>query len=325
MGVPGDQLAYAPAYQAPTEKPAQSGDSSGKIQDSGDFDLFGKDGFSFWDLVDIINPLQHIPVISTIYRSLTGDEIDHGAKIAGGALFGGPLGAASSVIDVAVSHSTGKDLGEHAMAFLQNEENTPTPNSPSDPVEVAALQGFAAANNPTAGPVVQSQAREPQAPLALIAQESARENTLESARQSNPAGMTAIPIARDTFAERVAAYAPKQARPRNLTPRTAPDLGLLADISRPSNKPVPLTPKYSATEPDAGDKKPPANLNPTNTDTASQRARLAYEKAQLMSEEISDGWVYQAILQAMDKYQGGAIDGASLKDSGEDTELPMIH
>ena len=31
-------------------------------------------GFSFHDLLDTINPLQHLPVVSTIYRAITGDR-----------------------------------------------------------------------------------------------------------------------------------------------------------------------------------------------------------------------------------------------------------
>jgi len=47
---------------------------------------------SFGDIIDVINPLQHIPVISTIYRAVTGDEASVGAQVAGGAIFGGPIG-----------------------------------------------------------------------------------------------------------------------------------------------------------------------------------------------------------------------------------------
>ena len=58
-----------------------------------------KPGFA--DLLDMVNPLQHIPVIGSIYRQISGDEIRPIIKIAGGALFGGPLGAAFSVASVA--------------------------------------------------------------------------------------------------------------------------------------------------------------------------------------------------------------------------------
>ena len=72
--------------------------------DEGDPGLFGKDGFSFGDLIDIINPLHHIPVLGTLYRKITSDEIDPAARVAGGALFGGPLGAGLAVVGTALEN-----------------------------------------------------------------------------------------------------------------------------------------------------------------------------------------------------------------------------
>lgn len=78
--------------------------------------------FGFLDfiktIIDIINPLQHIPVISTIYRHITGDEINPVARVAGGALFGGPIGAAASAADVAIEGATGRDIGENVLALI---------------------------------------------------------------------------------------------------------------------------------------------------------------------------------------------------------------
>ena len=85
------------------------------------FSLFGDDGFTFADFIDIINPLQHIPVLSTLYRQLTGDTIDAASRVMGGTLFGGPIGAVASLINVFVEENTGKDVGEHAVAFLTDE------------------------------------------------------------------------------------------------------------------------------------------------------------------------------------------------------------
>ena len=81
-------------------------------------DLFGEDGLTFSDLLDIINPLQHIPVISTIYRALTDDQIEPGSRLAGGALFGGGIGFASALFNAVLESDTGKDIGEHALAFV---------------------------------------------------------------------------------------------------------------------------------------------------------------------------------------------------------------
>lgn len=81
----------------------------------GRFEPFGKDGVSFLDFLDIINPLQHIPLVSTLYRKITGDEIDPASRLAGSALYGGPIGAVSSLIEVIVEFNTGKTIGEHAL------------------------------------------------------------------------------------------------------------------------------------------------------------------------------------------------------------------
>ena len=54
--------------------------------DSHDLRFFGKDGFTFLDFLDMVNPLHHIPIVSTLYQSITGDTIDPGAKIVGGTL-----------------------------------------------------------------------------------------------------------------------------------------------------------------------------------------------------------------------------------------------
>jgi hypothetical protein len=51
----------------------------------------------FAELVDVANPLQHVPMVSDIYRAKTGDTISDGAKLGGhvalGAVAGGPVGA----------------------------------------------------------------------------------------------------------------------------------------------------------------------------------------------------------------------------------------
>ena len=56
--------------------------------------LFGQDGLNFRDVIDLINPLHHIPIVGKIYRAITGDQIAPGIRIAGGTIFGGTIGAA---------------------------------------------------------------------------------------------------------------------------------------------------------------------------------------------------------------------------------------
>jgi hypothetical protein len=85
-----------PSSIEPADQIARTGQSSGEK-----FQPFGSNGFTFADLIDIINPLQHIPILSNIYRKLSGDTIDPAARIAGGTLFGGPIGAALAVAETA--------------------------------------------------------------------------------------------------------------------------------------------------------------------------------------------------------------------------------
>lgn len=80
--------------------------------------FWGEDGLRFGDLLDAINPLQHIPIVSTVYRAFTGDEIAPGARLAGGTLFGGPLGFLSGLANTVIEGATGRDASQHMLARL---------------------------------------------------------------------------------------------------------------------------------------------------------------------------------------------------------------
>ena len=111
--------------QLATAKSADSKSSKKNVPIDTEKHLFGKDGFTFDDFLDIINPLQHIPVISTLYRELSGDQIAHMPRILGGALFGGPIGAGAAVVNAALHQETGKDIVEHVVALF-NEDSPST-------------------------------------------------------------------------------------------------------------------------------------------------------------------------------------------------------
>jgi hypothetical protein len=79
----------------------------------------GADGKSFFDnMLDIVNPLEHLPVVSTIYHAITGNQSGDVEKIAGDTLYGGPIGLLSSVADVAFEKITGKDFGDTMLAMV---------------------------------------------------------------------------------------------------------------------------------------------------------------------------------------------------------------
>lgn len=79
------------------------------------------DDFTFDDLLSIVNPLQHIPVVSTIYRSLTGDTIKPFERIVGDTLYGGMWGGVSAVANVAYQDITGKDFGQTVLDFVTHD------------------------------------------------------------------------------------------------------------------------------------------------------------------------------------------------------------
>ncbi|MEK9672120.1 MAG: hypothetical protein VW268_06400 [Rhodospirillaceae bacterium] len=113
-----------PPQKIETQDPAAAHGPAGLREAGGDgteFKPFGDDGVTFWDLIDIVNPLQHIPVVSTVYRDLTEDQLDPAPRVLGGTLFLGPIGLATSLINVAVEHSTGQDVGQHVMAHFRND------------------------------------------------------------------------------------------------------------------------------------------------------------------------------------------------------------
>lgn len=98
---------------------------------------------AFEDLLDIVNPLQHLPVVGTLYRAITGDKMDTVPKIAGDTLYGGLWGAIGSLADTAFEAITGKDFGATILALVTDGPGADQP--------VALAQNMAA---PRAAPQV---------------------------------------------------------------------------------------------------------------------------------------------------------------------------
>lgn len=84
--------------------------------------FLGADGkFGFDDLLDIVNPLQHIPLVNIAYRVLTGDTIDGAAQLFGAIPFG-PLSVASNMADLAFRSETGAGLAENGLAMIFGDD-----------------------------------------------------------------------------------------------------------------------------------------------------------------------------------------------------------
>jgi len=79
--------------------------------------------FGFADFLDVINPLQHIPIVSTIYRAITGDTISPTANVMGSALFGGPAGVFAAAATEMLSEMTGGSPDEHLLAMFDDGDS----------------------------------------------------------------------------------------------------------------------------------------------------------------------------------------------------------
>lgn len=106
--------------------------------------------FTFEDFVDIINPLQHIPILSTAYREATGDDIKPVSQVAGGLLYGILTGsiiisALSSIVSAAYEQKTGEEpamqVADALFGIKSNKETGAT---------MLADAGKAAVENPSA-------------------------------------------------------------------------------------------------------------------------------------------------------------------------------
>jgi len=94
-------------------------EANGAIDYKTDYNAPSKtEGYQFEDVVDVVNPLHHLPIVGMVYRGLTNDTIHPMSQIIGGAIYGGPVGAVTGTANAISQIQTGKDLGDHAMSLV---------------------------------------------------------------------------------------------------------------------------------------------------------------------------------------------------------------
>lgn len=201
-----------------------------------------EDGPSFDDLLDVINPLQHIPLVNDFYREETGDKIGVGARLVGGALFGGPLGLMSAAINCVMEESSGATPGGHLLALFRDEDptasdtrlaqaSTPTPGAATTSDTVAKATG----ETVSAAPVIAS------------APQAATESTVVSEATASKNSGRGRPVVLDNL---IGTEAPApSAMPRASLPVTsiAPPAATTAqaETSASNNNPATLAPVAS--------------------------------------------------------------------------------
>jgi hypothetical protein len=143
-------------YAFPTSAP-EGGEVATKITITPDSNsppgatgFFGDDGLSFADVLDAINPLKHIPIVSDLIYDKPEEKASVASNLVGGALMGGPIGFVASIANEVFKSATGKGMAETVVAALSGEiasepetqlaAATPMPaDAGQEKIEVASL------------------------------------------------------------------------------------------------------------------------------------------------------------------------------------------
>lgn len=220
-----------------------------------------KDGasFGFHDVLDTLNPLQHIPVVSSIYRWLTGDKPGNVAEVVGDGLYGGPFGVGFGLASIAFKEETGETPGEMAMATIAGPDAaatkvataranaTPAPATAATPASATPASASAAPAPPSAS------ASLPRPPVVGIPLTSAMAAPLPPSRPPTPATATTTTPEQAFLTQKAALqrglYGPRPAVPDH--PITAPIPLHLTGPALPATSPRPILMPASRVQPAA--------------------------------------------------------------------------
>ena len=79
-------------------------------------------GVGFGDILDAVNPLQHLPIVGSAYRAATGDGLSSISRIVGGFIFGGPIGLLGGLFNTILNEvGFGTSSGDKINAFQANK------------------------------------------------------------------------------------------------------------------------------------------------------------------------------------------------------------
>jgi hypothetical protein len=116
----------------------------------------------------VLNPLQYIPVVGSIYRAVTGDQIPEAVRRIGSlvvsTLLGGPIGAMISIGTTIAEKATGIDLDKTEQALLTGHQLTP--QTQADPVIAKSVAPSGPVTAQSVAPSVQPSATAAQQPAA---------------------------------------------------------------------------------------------------------------------------------------------------------------
>lgn len=265
----------------------------------------GDDEASFWDFLDVINPLQHIPIVNNLYREATGDKIGVAARLVGGTLFGGPLGLIASAANCILEESTGHDAGGHVIALFRDE----------DPATTGTGTALAAAEEKAPAPEAQAARLEASMPqqsqvLAAAAEPKITEPKAADAAKAQPLLMPDL-VGGDTQPASAAAV-----KPVAVASPAAPAQTATEQVAAAANRPMPLG-RESRLMPIPGRTTPLATQSPpaigTTVSTTGYRANAPIAGQRPSAQRTTSAAMAQQMVaaQADSSAQGGAAGGQS--------------
>lgn len=340
MMSPRERLAYNINMRAPAADGSAPPPPSGQATPA-DSNFFGPEGFTFDTFLDIVNPLQHLPIVSMVYRAVTGDQISPGARVIGGGLFGGPAGAIFGALDAAIAESSGgKDLGAIALNTITGD--TPDQASP-DKTDTAATADAGAelgAVAPAAGEIEESHAPTPwvdpdsppaEGPMAtpggLPAAEPPRRLLPASTTSKPPASAASTPqasagsipeLSEDQVALLLSSVGigPKAEPAAVATPAPSPETPPAAPVER-QVKPVAAKqftspPRRDASRVVPGPMKQTYVRVPSGSNIVAHAPITPEMRSHMSQPVVSAGdadpaWVSAAMASALDKYRNGKV------------------
>jgi hypothetical protein len=174
--------------------------SSYSLRDTKSGPSQGVSTMGFDDFLDMVNPLQHIPLVSSIYRAATGTSINPVARIAGDALYGGVFGLASAGIsaigaaaDEAVASLTG---GQTASGMVVAALFGDDKGAPSSDVQLASNDS----SNPAPSSATPAATALPFQTASLLQTPARQSPILDASPLPVPAGQSIPPSATQTAA-----------------------------------------------------------------------------------------------------------------------------
>ncbi len=209
---PAAQNVASAAAQNTATTAVNSGNQSGNqsANQSGGF---------FHHLLDVINPLQHLPVIGTIYRAITGEHIGAVERIAGDTLYCGLWGAVSSIADVAFEGITGKSAEDTVLAWFKSDSPTQVAvTAPTITPNISGAQSLPSTATPSLPPSSSTEVASAQPASSSNTLSNALSNSVSNGPdvQGLSAALSARGITGDMAARALAAYR------RAIAPQPAP-------------------------------------------------------------------------------------------------------